>query len=98
MKHKVQETRLSTGNVVLIKKQERNRRKWKIDIVDELYYGRNDVISAVKLRSEKSFIKRPIQHLYRSKLNCDIKQTQERKIIKRGSSLFGPTRTAAAVV
>ena len=60
MKHKVQETRLSTGNVVLIKKQERNRRKWKIDIVDELYYGRNDVITAVKLRSEKSFIKRPI--------------------------------------
>ena len=96
MKHKVQETRLSTGNVVLIKKQERNRRKWKIDIV-ELYYGRNDVISVVKLRSEKSFIKRPIQHHYRSKLNCDIKQMQKRKIIKCGSSLFRPTRIAATI-
>ena len=62
MKHKVKKMKISIGDVVLIKNEDRNRRKWKIGIVDKLYYGMDDVIRAVQLRSGKSFIQRPIQH------------------------------------
>ena len=59
-------------DVVLIKNEDRNRRKWKIGIVDKLYYRRDDLIRAVQLRLGKSFIQRLIQHLYPLELNCDI--------------------------
>ena len=62
MKHKVKKMKISIGHVVLIKNEDRNRRKWKIGTVGKLYYGRDDVIRAVQLRSGKSFIQRPIQH------------------------------------
>ena len=38
MKHKVKKMKISIGDVVLIKNEDRNRRKWKIGIVDKLYY------------------------------------------------------------
>ena len=70
--------KISIGDVVLIKNEDRNRRKWKIGIVDKLYYGRDDVIRAVQLRSGKSFIQRPIQHHYPLELNCDINHEKKK--------------------
>ena len=64
MKHKVKKIKISVGDVVLIKNEDRNRRKRKIGIVDKLYYGRDGVIRAVQLRSGKSFKQRPIQYFY----------------------------------
>ena len=78
MKHKIKKMKISIGDVVLIKNEDRNRRKWKIGIVDKLYYGRDDVIRAVQLRSGKSFIQRPIQHLYPLELNCDINHEKKK--------------------
>ena len=78
MKQKAKKMKISIGDVVLIKNEDRNRRKWKIGIVDKLYYGRDDVIRAVQLRSGKSFIQRPIQHLYPLELNCDINHEKKK--------------------
>ena len=85
MKHKAKKMKISIGDVVLIKNEDRNRRKWKIGIVDNLYYGRDDVIRAVQLRSGNSFIQRPIQYLYPLELNCDINH-EKKKRTRRGSS------------
>ena len=52
--------KISIGDVVLIKNEDRNRRKWKIGIVDKLYYGKDNVNRAVQLRSGKSFINQSI--------------------------------------
>ena len=95
MKHKVKKMKISIGVVVLIKNADRNRRKWKIGTVDKLCYGR-DVIRAVQLRSGKSFIQRPIQHLYPLELNCDINREKEKELNVEAPP-FRSKRTAAAI-
>ena len=84
------------GDVVLIKNEDRNRRKWKIGIIDKLYYGRDDVIRTLQLRSRKSFIQQPIQYLYPLELNCDIKREKEKELNVE-VTLFRQKRTAAAI-
>ena len=83
-------------SIVLIKNEDRNPRKWKIGIFDKLYYGRDDVIRAVQLRSGKSFIQRLIQHLYPLELNCDIKREKEKELNVEAPP-FRQKRTAAAI-
>ena len=96
MKNKVSKMKISIGDVVLIKNEDRNRRKWKIGIIDKLYYGRDDVIRTVQLRSRKSFIQQPIQYLYPLELNCDIKREKEKELNVE-ATLFRQKRTAAAI-
>ena len=88
--------KISIGDVVLIKNEDRNRRKWKIGIIDKLYYGRDDFIRTVQLRSRKSFIQQPIQYLYPLELNCDIKREKEKELNVE-ATLFRQKRTAAAI-
>jgi hypothetical protein len=68
---------LSVGDVVIIKSDERNRGEWPLGIVQELYEGKDGVVRAVKLRAGKSFMERPIQHLYPLELSCDSRSSQE---------------------
>ena len=65
------------GDVVLIKGDDKHRGKWNIGIVEELYKGKDSVIRAVKLRSRKTYIERPIQFLYPLELSCDTQNRQE---------------------
>ena len=73
---------IATGDVVLIKGDDKHRSKRNIGIVEELYKGKDNVIRAVKLRSRKTYIERPIQFLYPLELNCDTWKRQ-----KNGSSM-----------
>ena len=43
-------------------------------IVDKLYRAKDGVISAVGLRTLKSYIERPIQYLYPLELHCDVEK------------------------
>lgn len=94
--HKTKSMSVKAGNVVLIKGEERNRGKWKLGVVETPIPGRDDVVRAVQLKVGKSFLERPIQHLYPLELTCDMPA-------KRGTPLnaeaqvFRPTRKAAAV-
>ena len=72
MKHNVSRMRITVGDVVIIKQDERRRQKWKLGVVSKLYPGRNDVIRAVKLIPRKVYIERPIQHLYPLGLHMDV--------------------------
>ena len=62
---------MNPGDVVLIRSEEQNRGKWPLGVVVELFNGRHGVVRAVKLRAGKTFLERPIQHLYPMELTCD---------------------------
>ena len=70
-KNGTRELKLSKGDVVIIKSDERNRASWSLGIVDELYPGRDDVVRAVRLRAGKKFLERPPHYLYPLELSCD---------------------------
>ena len=63
--------KLIVREVVLIKGEERNRSRWKIGAIDKLIPGTDGVVRAVRLRLRKSFLERPVQHLYPLELSCD---------------------------
>ena len=79
MKHKVSRMNIAVGDVVLIKGEDRRRHKWKLGIVSELYPGRDGVIRAVKLRAGRTYIERPIQHLYPLEIHCDVRHEDKPK-------------------
>ena len=62
---------LKIGDVVLIRSEERNREKWPLGVVVELFSGRDGAVRAAKLRAGKAFLERPVQHLYPLELSCD---------------------------
>ena len=93
---------IATGDVVLIKGDDKHRSKRNIGIVEELYKGKDNVIRAVKLRSRKTYIERPIQFLYPLELSCDTWKRQKtvhqcnKKPLNVNASEFKPRRNAAA--
>lgn len=68
---------LNPGDVVLIRSDEKNRGKWPLGVVVELFNGRDGVVRAVKLRAGKTFLEKPIQHLYPMELTCEIERRRE---------------------
>ena len=70
LKHKGDLTHQFKGDVVIIKSEEKNRAQWKLGIIDDLITGSDGLIRGVKLKSRKSRLERPIQHLY-PELSCD---------------------------
>ena len=59
------------GDVILIKSSEKNRGRWKIGIMTNLYYGKDNVVLAVRLCTSKNYLERPRQHLYPLELTCE---------------------------
>ena len=93
---------ISLGDIVLIKSDEKHRRKWNIGMVDKLYRGKDGGIRAVGLRTSKSYIERPIQYLDPLELHCDVEK--QSSLANTNTSTFDasakeyrPRRTAAAV-
>ena len=82
MKNNQRHMEIAIGDVILIKGDDNHWGKWNIGIVEELYEGKDNIIRAVKLRSRKTHIERPIQFLYPLELNCDTWKRQ-----KNGSSM-----------
>ena len=90
--------RLVVGDVVLIKSDERNIGDWPLGIVEQLYEGKDGVVRAVKLRAGKSYMKRPVQHLYPLEFSCDSKKNQKTKRtvdLNAKATEFRPRRDAA---
>ena len=93
--HRTKEIAVNAGDVVLVKSEERNRGKWKLGVVETLKEGRDGVVRAVRLRSGKAFIERPIQHLYPLELSCDISTRRETQQLRAEAREFRPSRQAA---
>ena len=56
---------------MLVRSDSKNQGKWPIAVVQQIYPGRDGHISAVKLRTSKGVIERPVQHLYPLELQCE---------------------------
>ena len=95
VKHNKRQLSLTSGDVVIIKGDEKNRGQWKLGIVDELFPGSDGVIRAVKLRAGKSYLERPIQHLYPLELSCDRTADKPKAALNAEAPTFRPTRDAA---
>ena len=57
---------VTVGDVVTILNEdyEKNRAKWNLGIVDQVFPGRDGVVRSVRLRAGKSYLDRPVQKLY----------------------------------
>ena len=77
MKNNQRHMEIATGDVALIKGDNKHRGKWNIGIVEELCEGKDNVIRAVKFCSRKTYIERPIQFLYPRELSCDTWKRQK---------------------
>ena len=86
----------SKGEVVIIKSEKRNRAHWKLGVVEDLITGRDGVIRGAKLKSGKSHLERPIQHLYPLELSCDTSVQTSPKTLNVDAPVYRPRRDAAA--
>ena len=103
MKNNQRYMEIAIGDVVLIKGDDKHRGIWNIGIVEELCKGKDNVIRAVKLRSRKTYIERPIQFLYLLELSCDTWRRQKtvhqcsKQPLNVNANEFKPRRNAAAI-
>ena len=88
---------LKPGDVVLIRSEEKNRGKWPLGVVDKLFNGRDGIVRGVKLRAGKTFLERPIQHLYPMELACDRAPERAEVLtpLNAKAPVFRPRRDAA---
>ena len=96
MKHKTKNQQVTEGEVVIIKNEERNRGRWDLGIIVKLIKGRDGVVRAAKLRVGKSFLERPVQHLYPLELSCDM-QDGSTPALNPDAKEFRSRRIAAQV-
>ena len=103
MKNNQRHMEIAIGDVLLIKGDDKHRGKWNIVIVEELYEGKDNVIRAVKLRSRKTHIERPIQFLYLLELTCDTWKRQKKiyqcskQPLNVNANEFKPRKNAATI-
>ena len=67
---------LNHDDLVIIKGGNKNRRKWKLAIVEKLHSGKFNVIKTVRLKTAKTYLKRRIQLLYSMELRCNVRNTE----------------------
>ena len=94
--------KLSVGDVVLIKGDERNRAKWKIGIVEKKIIGKDGVLRGAILRAGRDKLERAIQHLYPLELRCDTPRRDETpeataKTLNPDAAIYRPKRNAAKI-
>ena len=90
--------KVNINDVVMIKGEEKNRAKWKIE---NIFMGKHNTIRSVKIRTGKSLIERTIQLPYPVELHCHsnttISNTQDDKASNVNAEEFRPQRSAAAI-
>ena len=97
LKHNTKEMNLTEGDVVIIKGDEKNRSHWKTGIVERLINGRDNVVRAIRLRAGKSYLERPVEHLYPLELHCNIKKPEETIKLNPTANEFKSKRDASTI-
>ena len=59
----------------MIKRDENNRGNWKIEIIDNIFMGKDNTIRSIITRTRKRIIERPVQLLYPMELHCGSRST-----------------------
>ncbi|XP_068687756.1 uncharacterized protein [Montipora foliosa] len=94
LNHKRKNFEVAVGDIVLIKAEDKNRNKWPMGVVQQIYPGRDGVVRAVQVHTATGKLERPIQHLYPMELSCDRSEPPELNPLAED---FRPRRQAAAV-
>ena len=85
----------------MIKGEEKNRGRWKIDIVNHLYIGKDNIIRVAQLRIGKKLTDWPIQLLYSLELYCEsitaTNEDEKKSKLNPSPTEFCPKRTAAEI-
>ena len=83
---------ININDMVIIERDEKNRGKWKIGIIENIFVGTGNTIRSVRIRTRKGIIERPVQLLYPMDLQCDSKtinsKTQDNKTLNVGAEEF----------
>ena len=83
---------------MLIKDDNKNRGKWNIGIVTDLYPGPDGEVRAVKLRVGNKVYEKVIEHLYPMELSCNLESlNQDEMELNTNAGEFKPRQTAATV-
>ena len=93
--HRVTKFQPKKGDVVIVKTDNKNRGTRPLAIVNEVYPGSDSVIR-VQLRTAKSMLERPVQHLYPLELECDLSTPVADPRLNPQAQDFCPRRDAAA--
>ena len=71
MTHKTAKFQPKFGDVVIVKSENKNRGRWPLATVNEIFPGKDENFPAVQLKTANGIIERPVQHLYPLELTCD---------------------------
>lgn len=80
---------------MLVRSDNKNRGKWTLAFVPQIYPGRDGHTRGVQLKTSKGVIERPVQHLYPLELQCEL-PVGARQQLNPDAKTFRPTRAAAA--
>lgn len=72
LKHKRSSCSVEVGDVVIIRDENKDRRKLRLGIVEEPIAGRDGIVRAVRLRAGKKHLECAVQQLYPLELSCDM--------------------------
>ena len=86
---------MAIDDVVIIQSEERNRGKWPLGVVQELYKGRDGVVRVVKLRAGQTSLERAVNQLYPLELSCDRDNPKPSAKLNPAAPNFRPTRDVA---
>ena len=92
--HQTKKFKVLLGDVVIAKSDDKNRGNWPLAIVQRVFPGKDGVIRAVKLKTAKGTLKRPVQHLYPMELASESVKT-EANTLNPDAKVFRPKRKAA---
>ena len=94
--HKTANHKIKVGDAVIVRTDNKNRGKWPLAVVQQIFPGRDGYTRAVQLRTSKGVIERPVQHLYPLELQCETigPVTQQ---LNPHAQTYRPKRKAASV-
>ena len=60
----------NSGDVVIIRDDNKNRNHWKLAVVTDLIRRKDDIVRGAKLKTGRDILERAVQHLYPLELHC----------------------------
>ena len=94
LKHLGKPFSLAVGDVVILKREEKNRGKWPLGIVEKMYPGKDGVARAVKLQSGRNVLERPVQHVCPLEFSSDSAVHAQGGELNANAPAFRPRRQA----
>ena len=95
------------GEIVTVHSDDRNKGKWTLGKITDVFPGPDGSVGAVRVKTSKSYLERAVQHLYPLELSCDADRndsyqaekdaTTESDKLNPTATEFRPKRNAAAI-